>query len=158
MPSRIIRTEADREAFQTFMQGMALPVTVEWSKGADRSLEQNHLQFLWSNEAAQQRGDVTFDEVRHEWKLHYGVPILRRDSASFRAVYDKTLKPLAYVDKLKLMAFVPVTSEFTVRQMVEYLDTVQRETLQLGIRLTDPDPELAAYQKRYRAKPEAVAA
>lgn len=152
MPSRIIRSEAEREAFQTFVQGMKLPVTIEWSQGADRSLEQNRLQFLWCHEAAEQRGDMTFEDVRHEWKLHYGVPILRRDSAEFRAVYDKVLKPRPYADKLAVMAFMPVTSEFTVRQMVEYLDTVQRETLQQGIRLTDPDPELAAYHNRYRAK------
>jgi hypothetical protein len=44
-----------------------------------------------------------------------------------------------------------------VRQMVRYLDTVQRECLQQGIRLTDPDPMLAAYQKRYR-QPKQVAA
>lgn len=152
MPSRIIRTEADREAFQRFMQSAPLPMTVEYSQGADRSLEQNKLQFMWCHEAAQERGDVTFEEVRHEWKLHYGVPILRRDSAAFRATYDRILKPLPYADKLALMAFMPVTSEMNVRQMVEYLDTVQRETLRQGIRLTDPDPDLAAYHKRYRAR------
>lgn len=36
--------------------------------------------------------------------------------------------------------------------MVRYLDTVQRECLQNGIRLTDPDPDLATYQARYRVK------
>lgn len=152
MPSRILRTEADREAFHTFLQGVRLPLTVEYTQGADRSSEQNRLQFLWANEVAQERGDVTFEEVRHEWKLRYGVPILRRDSAEFRAAYDKMLKPLPYADKLELMAFMPVTSEFNVRQMVEYLDTVQRATLEQGIRLTDPDPELAAYHSRYRTK------
>jgi hypothetical protein len=59
--------------------------------------------------------------------------------------------------KLEAMAFIPVTSEMKVRQMVRYLDTVQRECLQQGIRLTDPDPMLAAYQKRYR-QPQQVAA
>lgn len=152
MPSRIIRTEAEREAFQTFMQSVKLPVTVEWTQGADRTSEQNRLQFLWANEVAQQRGDMTFEEVRHVWKLHHGVPILRRDSAGFRATYDKILKPLPYSDKLALMAVIDVTSEFNVRQMIEYLDTVQRETLEQGIRLTDPDPDLAAYHSRYRAK------
>lgn len=152
MPSRILRTEADREAFQIFVQTMKLPATMEWSQGADRSSEQNRLQFLWCHEAAEQRGDMTFEEVRHEWKLRYGVPILRRDSADFRAVYDEAIKPLPYELKLKAMAFIPVTSEMSVRQMIEYLDTVQRETLQQGIQLTDPDPELASYHDRYRAK------
>ena len=151
MPSRIIRTEADREAFQVFMQGMKLPVTIEYTQGEDRSLAQNKLQFRWAHEAAQERGDVTFEEVRHEWKLRYGVPILRRDSAKFRETYDGFLKPLPYPAKLALMEFMPVTSEFNVRQMVEYLDTIQRECGQLGVRLTDPDPELAKYQTRFRA-------
>lgn len=36
--------------------------------------------------------------------------------------------------------------------MVRYLDAVQRECLENGIVLTDPDPELASYQHRYRQK------
>lgn len=39
-----------------------------------------------------------------------------------------------------------------VPQMVRYLDTIQRECAQQGIRLTDPDPELNTYHARYRQK------
>lgn len=36
--------------------------------------------------------------------------------------------------------------------MVRYLDTIQRECAEQGIRLTDPDPDLNSYHARYRPK------
>lgn len=152
MAHRIIENEADLADFIRFLGGLTLPITVEWVQGRDRSKSQNALQWLWASEAAHQLGDRTTDEVQREWKLRFGVPILREDSAEFRAVYDRCLKPLPYYMKLEAMRFIPVTSEMRVRQMVRYLDTVQRECLQNGLRLTDPDPDLASYQARYRAK------
>lgn len=152
MAHRIIQNEADLLDLGRLLSGLTLPITVEWVQGRDRTRDQNALQFLWASEAAHQRGDVTTEEVRHDWKLRHGVPILREDSADFRAFYDKTLKPLSYEMKVRAMEFVPVTSEMKVRQMVRYLDTIQRECLEQGIRLTDPDPELAKYQSRYRVK------
>lgn len=152
MAHRIIDSDLDLAAFKTLLDGLAKPFTVEWVQGRDRSKDQNALQFLWASEAAQQLGDRTAEEMRYEWKLRIGVPILRECSAKFRELYDKAIKPLPYELKLRSMAFIPVTSEFKVRQMVSYLDTVQRECLQQGMRLTDPDPALASYQKRYREK------
>lgn len=153
MPHRILDRESDVADFARLLSGLTLPVTVEWTQGRDRSLEQNRLMFLWAREAAEQRGDVTPEEVRHEWKLRIGVPILREE-ARFQAVYDAAIKPLPYELKLKAMQFIPVTSEFKVRQMVRFLDAVQRECAEQGIRLTDPDPGLASYQARYRTKEE----
>ncbi len=158
MAHRIVRDEADRIDLHRMIDSLALPFTAEWSLGADRSLEQNRLQWLWANEASQQLGDSTASEVRERWKLHYGVPILREDSDAFRAVYDRVLKPLGYEDKLRVMQFLPITSDMKVRQMVRYLDAVERECAEQGIRLTQPDPDLAKYHARYRAKPEAQAA
>jgi hypothetical protein len=149
---RIIQTEGDRADFLRFMGTVNLPVTVEWRQGRDRSLDQNRLQFLWAREASEQRGDMTADEVRCEWKLHHGVPIMRDESADFRDVYDEAIKPLPYERKLKAMRFFPVTSEMKVPQMIRYLDAIERECSEQGIRLTDPDPELASYQARYRQK------
>lgn len=150
MAHRIIDSDTDLEAFKVLLDGLKRPFTVEWVQGRDRSKDQNALQFLWATEAASQLGDRTAEEVRHEWKLRHGVPILREDSVHFREIYDRAIRPLSYEMKLAAMAFIPVTSEFKVRQMVRYLDTVQRECLQQGIRLTDPDPALASYQKKYR--------
>lgn len=157
MPHRHINNAADLDAFTTLLSGLKMPLTVEWTLGRDRSLDQNRLQFLWAREAAEQRGDVTGDEVRREWKLYHGVPILREDSEEFRAIYDAAIKPLPNEMKLKAMRFIPVTSEMKVRQMVRYLDTIQRECAELGIKLTDPDPELAGYQSRYRTPQEQAA-
>lgn len=155
MPHRIIRTEDDIADFTAFLRTVRLPITVEWVQGADRSRDQNALQWLWAQEVASQMGDRTATEVQHEWKLRHGVPILREDSPEFREIYDTRIKPWPYAAKLDLMHFIPVTSLMTVRQMVRYLDTVQRECLTQGLRLTDPDPMLAKYQARYRAKGDA---
>ena len=152
MPHRIINNGTDLARFVTMLDGLQLPITVEWVQGRDRSKDQNALQWLWATEAANQLGDRTSEETRHEWKLRFGVPILREDSAEFQEIYDKAIKPLPYELKVSAMAFIPVTSKMKVRQMVRYLDTVQRECLQQGLVLTDPDPMLASYQQRYREK------
>jgi hypothetical protein len=56
------------------------------------------------------------------------------------------------------MRFTPVTSEMNVRQMVRFMDAVERECLEQGIVLTQPEPELADYNHRYRDKPNTEAA
>ena len=157
MAHRILENEADLIDFNRFLGKLRLPVTVEWVQGRDRTRDQNALQFLWASEVAHQLGDRTTEEVRHGWKLRHGVPILRDASPEFRAVYDKAIKPLPYELKVAAMAFIPVTSEMKVRQMVQYLDTIQRECLEQGLRLTDPDPSLAKHQARYREPKEKAA-
>lgn len=152
MPHRIIDSDFDLDQLGKLLHSLEKPFTIEWVQGRDRSRDQNALQFLWAKEAAEQLGDRTTEEVRYEWKLRYGVPIMREDSADFREIYDKAIKPLPYELKVSSMAFIPVTSEMKVRQMVRYLDTVQRECLEQGIVLTDPDPMLSDYQKRYRGE------
>jgi hypothetical protein len=152
MPHRIIETEADLASFTRFLGALKLPVTVEWVQGRDRSRDQNALMWLWATESANQLGDCTADEVQRRWKLEIGVPILREDSAEFRAIYDRAIRPLPYELKVEAMRFIPVTSEMKVRQMVRFLDTVERECLSNGLRLTNPDPDLSTYQARYRVK------
>ena len=144
MAHRVIRSLAEFEEFVRLGRTLKWPQTLQWSPGADRSLEQNKTQFLWAREAAEQRGDMTIEEVRCEWKLIFGVPILRAENDDFRAVYDEAIKPLSYERKLKAMRFIPVTSEMTVKQMTAYLDTIQRECAEQGIRLTDPETRKAA--------------
>jgi hypothetical protein len=151
VPHRVINNKDDLDQLVTLFNGLALPFTAEWQLGRDRSLDQNRLQFLWAREAAEQRGDMTPDEVRCEWKLIYGVPIMR-EVADWRADYDATVKGLPYALKLKLMRRYDVTSDMKVPQMVRYLDTIQRECAEQGIRLTDPDPDLNSYHARYRSK------
>lgn len=149
MPHRIVTSPDELDALSTFLGNLKLPITVEWVQGRDRSAEQNRLMWLWAAEAGDQLGE-TADEVQRRWKLHHGVPILREDSEEFRKVYDRALKPLSYQMKLETMRFVPVTSEMKVRQMVRLLDAIWKECGELRIQLTDPSPDLAAYQARYR--------
>lgn len=141
MPHRTIRTEQDLIDTFKLLKTLDGPLTLQWSKGLKRSLDQNDLQFKWATEAAQQRGDMTPAEVQREWKLRYGVPILRANNEQFRAHYDKNMKGWTYADKLEAMEYLPVSSILTVPQMSEYLNTIQRECLEQGIRLTDPERE-----------------
>ena len=152
MPSRFITNDNDIESFCRFLKGIALPLTLEWIQGRDRTGEQNRLMWKWAQEVADQLGDRTRIEVQHDWKLRHGVPIRRADSSEFRAIYDASIRPLSFEMKLKAMAIVTVTSEFTVRQMVQFLDTVERECRANGLHLTAPDPDLATYQARYRKR------
>jgi hypothetical protein len=158
VPHRIINDATELDALTALLGSLKLPITVEWTLGRDRSLEQNRLQFLWAREAAEQYGDRTPDEMRSEWKLRFGVPIMREDSPEFRATYDRLIKPLSYPEKIKAMQLIEVTSLMKVRQMVRYLDAIERECLENGLKLTNPDPDLADYQRRYRDKPTSEAA
>ena len=150
MPSRLIRTADDLDALTTMLGNLKLPLTVDWVQGADRTAQQNKLMWRWAQEAAEQRGDVTADEVQREWKLNHGIPILCEDSEEYRSFCTLTLKRLTYQQRIEAMRYTPVTSEMKVKQMVRFMDTVERECVENGIQLTQPDPELADYQRRYR--------
>jgi hypothetical protein len=151
MAHRILENAQDLDDFATFLGNLRLPITVEWVQGRDRTKDQNALQWLWASEAGGQLGH-TADEQQREWKLRFGVPILREDSADFRATYDRLIKPLSYSEKLEAMRFIDVTSIMKVRQMVRFLDAIWKECGELRVKLTDPDSSLAAYQKRNRER------
>ena len=140
MPHRFITCDADLADLGKLFHAMEYPFTVQWRKGRDRSLSQNSLQWKWAGEFAAQLGDRTADEVQRDWKLRHGVPILRANNEIFRQVYDELIKPLpTYGAKLEAMRIIDVTSIMTVPQMREYLDTVQREAAEQGVRLTNPE-------------------
>lgn len=153
MGFRVITDEEDRADFIRFVSCIKLPLTVEWRKGRDRTLDQNRLQWLWAGEVAHQSGDET-ENVRADWKLRHGVPILRESSEKFRGIYDRLLKPLPYEEKKQAMRDldIPVTSAFKVPEMVRYLDCIERECHEAGFQITAPDPDLSKYHSRYRAK------
>jgi hypothetical protein len=160
MPSRIIETRAQLEALTTLLGSLKLPFTVDYVLGRDRTREQNKLQRLWCNEIAEQLGDQSPEEVRGFCKLTMGVPILRAEDEEFCTAYDKVVKPLPYEAKMACMMEpidFPVTRRMKVRQMVRFLDDMHRYWTERGVSLTDPDPGLADYQKRYRAPEEKAA-
>lgn len=105
-----------------------------------RSIPQNSLQWRWCSDASKQ-GDQSAEDYQAYCKLHFGIPILRRDSAEYREAYDRIIKPLPYEQKLELQKAPfewPVTRAMTKKQLTEYLDRVWQHFTGQGFRLTDP--------------------
>jgi len=147
MTQQVVETVDQIEAvvseLQRRLNSRKMPVTITVRAGKPKSNEQNRLQRLWVNEAAEQLGDETAEDKRGYCKLHFGVPILRNrpDDTSFQEEYDAVIKPLPYESKLKLMK-VPfdfgVTRLMTSKEKTQYLNSVWDFFNDLGVRLTDP--------------------
>lgn len=143
MSTRVLRTEADRALFIAYIKTVKLPVTCDTVKGKHRSTEQNRLQRLWLNEAAEQLGDHTAEELRGLCKLTLGVPILRAENTAFAEKYDAYIRPLPYEQKLALMMEpldMPITRLMTTDQKTRYLEAMQAFFLERGVVLTEPRP------------------
>lgn len=136
----IVESEADRIGLGTWFDRIEPPFTVSVTKGKHRTVAQNRLQFEWFNEIAKHLGDTTVEEIRAYCKLHFGIPILRSESESFKVVYDEHFKGLSYEGKLKLIRLfdIPVTRIMTIAQLTEYLDKIYDHFSAEGIELTDP--------------------
>ena len=144
MPSRVIRSDADRDRLNTFLDGQKMPYTVEVARGARRSDEQNRLQWLLLNEIAPQLQDQTVEQVRGFCKLTIGVPILRAENEIFRAVYDEAIRHLPYDSKIKLMMEPldwSVTRKMSMSQFTRYLDGIYQYFSEQGLVLTQPKPK-----------------
>lgn len=139
MSHRILESERDRAEFIKLVASLKLPVTFEWTKGRDRSLEQNRLMWKWAGEVERQVQQNTADEVQRRWKLDIGIPILCESSEDYRRFCTLTLKRLTYPERIQAMRYTPVTSQMNVSQMRRFMDAVQRECAEQGIRLTDPE-------------------
>lgn len=153
MPSRIIRSPEDIDQLFLTLGNLKPPLTVSWAKKADRSLEQNALMWKWAGEAAHQLADRGPGDVQAEWKLTIGVPILRAEDPVFCALYDETVKGHLYQTKIKIMRDLdfPITSRMTVRQMCRFMDQAEHWCVERGLQITQPDDDLAQYQRRYAA-------
>ena len=140
MTSRIIHTRADLESWTAYLLRLdnKLPITVSWKAGADRSLDQNKLMWKWNTEIAKHLGDRTPQEVHDTEKVETGIPIMRADDMEFDAAYREGLARLPYHIRFELIRKMSVTSAFTVKQMSQYLDTMERKWRQRGVKLTDP--------------------
>lgn len=143
LPSLIIRNDDDFDRLGRTLGQLKRPFTVQWKQGADRSYDQNNLQWKWAGEVAAHFGDRTAKEVQADWKLRHGVPILRSESPDFCTTYDRLIKPLPFEEKIDAMRLIDVSSIMTVKQMTGYLNTIQREAAENGIRLTIPEGEYA---------------
>ena len=149
MPTRIIRAPEHVDALAAMLRGRKMPMTVQWTQGAPLSNAQRRLSFQWYMDAASQLGDQTAAEVRAECKVVFAAPILCQHSEAFRASWEKLRQRFTHEDVLEFVeqTELPMTSLMTVKQMTEYLDTVQRHYSQQGVRLTDP--EMLKYQSEF---------
>jgi len=143
-----IRNASDRSQLLKHLGVREFEYTVTITPGVKRSEKQNRTQRMWIKELTTQmqaqNADITSEGVRATIKLHYGVPILREESESFRLQYDAIIKPLEYSAKLDLMKEpidFPVTRLMSVKQKKKYLDVVYREFSCKGFSLTDPSWE-----------------
>lgn len=142
MTTRVIRNPWDIDALVKLLTARAAPFTVTIAKGVPRSSDQNRLQRMWCQEAAEQLGDRPAEEIRGDAKLRFGVPILRAENEPFREKYDRLIKPRPYAEKLELMMEpldFPVTRLMTTKQKTAYLDSFAAFYAGLGVRLTIPE-------------------
>lgn len=142
MVDRVLHNDSDRDQYFKLVHTYKYPCTVSVKKGKDRTIEQNKLQRLWMNEAAEQLNDDTAEGYRAYCKLHIGVPILRNESEEFCAAYDKIIRPRPYEEKLAMMAVpldFPVSRLMSTKQTAQYLDEIYRHFTGLGVKLTEPN-------------------
>ena len=142
MPTRTVETEQARDMLHRFIDAQKLPMTVSIEQGKIRSTKQNKLQRKWINEIAEQRGDVTPEEIRGYCKLSFGVPILCESSEMFDQRWRLITQGMSPEQKLNLMMEpmdMGITRIMTTKQKKEYLDRIARHFSQQGIELTDPE-------------------
>ena len=142
MVQLVVQSIHDREEAFEQIRRAPIPYTIEITKGAKRSVQQNRLQRLWINEGAEQLDGWAPEDLRAYCKLHYGVPILRNESASFKDQYDNVIRPLPYEMKLELMKVpidFPVTRLMTTAQTTRYLDDMYHAITAMNAKLTEPE-------------------
>lgn len=127
-------------------------VVVSFRSGKDRTLDQNALWFALYQRISEMTPIGLVDDARRYCKLHFGVPIMRRDDAGFRDAWNRMLLNLTYEEKLHLMGECallgpdgfPVTRLFDRKQGIEYTDRIVDEFAARGVVLDDLLGEAAA--------------
>ena len=109
--------------------------------GKDRSIDQNSISHAWYEQLARELKEDDALGWKGFSKLHFGVPILRSEDYDFRLVYDDAIKPLTYEQKLKVMAYMPVTSLMTKKQLTKYLEAMQEHFKTRSVFLEFPESE-----------------
>lgn len=108
--------------------------------GKDRSLDQNALSHCWYEQLARELPEEDALGWKAFCKLQFGVPILRAEDPEFREFYDRSIKAsLSYEEKLKAMAYLPVTSLMTTAQLSKYLEAMQQHFAKHGVMLEFPE-------------------
>jgi hypothetical protein len=92
--------------------------------GLDRSIDQNSMFFELYTHIADWMHGGNVEAARAECKLHYGLPILRRDDEALSELCARSIDLLNHEDQLKFIATMSVTSEMSKEQGREYITTV----------------------------------
>ena len=103
---------------------------------------QNRLAFQWYRDISEQMADNTPEFYRAFCKLYFGVGILKAHDDEFRGKYDEIIRPLPYEKKMALMLppiEIPVTSRLNIKQMSQYLETLNKYWLEKGVTLNTMD-------------------
>lgn len=140
--NRPIENEYDRKMTAKLIDARTIPFVVTITDGKHRTTKQNKLNRKWMLEIAEQKGDMTAEEVRAYVKLTIGVPILREENEAFRLKYDEIVRPLPYEQKLAIMAEpldMPITRLMTTKQQAKYMDRIIQHFGSQGIILTMPE-------------------
>ncbi|ASN68654.1 hypothetical protein 3S11_31 [uncultured Caudovirales phage] len=127
-------------------------VVVSMRPGKDRTLDQNALWFKLYERIAQMTQIGQTEDARRYCKLHYGVPIMRRDCEEFRDGWNRLFLHLPYEEKLHLMGECslfgpdgfPVTRLFGRVQGIEYTNRIVDEFTAKGAVFSDLLKEQAA--------------
>lgn len=126
---RVIATINDALTLREYIKNLdltkPLKVTIELAK-KQRGLNANALSHVWYSHIAKETGEIELD-IKSECKLDYGIPILRGEDPEWNEFYDTTgLEKLTRERQLKMMKFVPVTSQMSPEQMCRYLNAMQQ--------------------------------
>ena len=145
MSSKVITLAGDLQRTRAKMLIDHAPVgaVVTISEKAEaRTSAQNRLLHRWFGDISRDEafGD-TAQEIKAQCNLTYGLPILSRDDAEWHSAFSYLFSDLNHAAKLKAIRVldVPFTRRMGVRQLSEYMDAMQRDYLQMGVRLTDPE-------------------
>ena len=97
---------------------------IQIQNATHRSLDQNDLSFELYNRIGQAMYGGDSDLARRECKLRHGVPLLRENDPQFKQIYDSVIKGQDYETKLKIMAYLPVTSRMSKKVFTQYANRV----------------------------------
>lgn len=140
MPTRFIREPQHVDALADLLRARKLPLTVSWAQGAPRTTAQNNLAFRWYQDAARQLGDCDHGDTRAISKVQFAAPILCRDNEVFRASWERLRSRFAHEEIVEFVKAteLPMTSIMGLKQMIEFMDGIEKYWRGAGVMLTDP--------------------
>ncbi|MEM6465601.1 MAG: hypothetical protein AAF679_03720 [Pseudomonadota bacterium] len=122
------------------MGNQALPCTVTVKEGALRSLSANALLHRWYADVARHLGDMTAGAVKGVCHHKYGLPIRLQDD-QFQWVWSRSGALLSYEKQCAALGSgtFGISSKMTTKELKSYMDEMQRDYAEQGVRLTDPE-------------------